>query len=167
MAFLPLFYSIWLLCQISYLNSRLHLIICLTSPLVCLKGTSDSACSRLNQLLCQCLLSEEQPQHVQLYKSHVSNLSLKPFATSFLCCFYHRVLLILCSSTAVHLPWHIWVLEDYKHWLTSVSASTQLHIPFCPTPSKVIFWKFSFTLMWIAFIIFIDFKMKTIVINVA
>ena len=21
------------------------------------------------------------------------------------CCFYHRVLLILCSSTAVHLPW--------------------------------------------------------------
>lgn len=109
MAFLPFCYPIWLLCRILRLSSRhLHLIICLTSPPVYLKGTSNSASLQTgpgslpvfsilvknnhNTSSCVSAMSQIYPWNLLLPHSSY--------------CFYHKDLLIFCSSTAVHLQWH-------------------------------------------------------------
>ena len=104
MAFFLLCYSIWLPCQISYLNWRLHLIIwhlhlsISRAPQTqhALDWTSFPASVYLvknSHNTSSCIRAMSQIYPWNLLRPHSS------------CCFYHRVLLILCSSPAVHLPW--------------------------------------------------------------
>lgn len=108
MAFLAFCDPIWLLCRIPRLSSRhLHLIICLTSPPVYLKGPSNSASLQTGP--------GSLPVFSVLVKNNHST-SGRVRATSQIYpwnlllphsshCFHHKDLLILRSSAAVHLQW--------------------------------------------------------------